>query len=67
MNETLEFEAVNLIDRFESVGLTHDEAKQCALICSDEMLKTIPIINNTLQEARKRIYYIELGWKIKEM
>jgi hypothetical protein len=42
-------------------------AKQCALITANEILETIPYINNTQEECNKRVYYIEVSQEIRKL
>jgi hypothetical protein len=44
-----------------------DAAKQCALICVNELLNTVPYINNTQSEVKKRIYYMDVRAEINKI
>ena len=44
-----------------------DTAKQCAIICVNELLDTVPYINNTQSEVKQRIYYMDVRTEINKL
>jgi hypothetical protein len=42
-------------------------AKKCAIICVNELLDTVPYINNTQSEVKKRIYYMDVRTEINNL
>tara|TARA_R110000796_G_scaffold97429_2_gene204443 strand:- start:18079 stop:18300 length:222 start_codon:yes stop_codon:yes gene_type:complete len=73
MNEKQE--AKDLVDSFIEVNrkeryqddLGVFEAKQCALICANKILDSIPLINNTTEQTIKRVYYINVIQEINKL
>ena len=43
------------------------KAKERALICVDELLNTVPYVNNTPAQVRKRIYYMDVRSEINKL
>ena len=43
------------------------KAKDMALICVDELLNTVPYVNNTPEQVGKRIYYMNIRSEIKKL
>jgi hypothetical protein len=48
-------------------GIWEKLSKECALITVNEILKTIPYINNTQEEVNKRVYCIEVSQEINKL
>jgi len=46
---------------------TKELAKESALICVNELLDTVPYINNTQTEIRKRMYYMDVREEIRNL
>tara|TARA_R110000822_G_scaffold232196_1_gene363989 strand:- start:816 stop:1049 length:234 start_codon:yes stop_codon:yes gene_type:complete len=44
-----------------------EHAKQCALICANKILDSIPLINNTTEQTIKRVYYINVIQEINKL
>lgn len=42
-------------------------AKNCALLCVNELLDTVPCINNTPNQVRKRMYYMDVREEIRNL
>ena len=42
-------------------------AKESALICVNKLLDTVPYINNTQSEIKKRIYYMDVRTEINNL
>jgi hypothetical protein len=49
------------------VSMHNSVIKECALIAANEMLNDIPFINNTDQEASKRVFWIYTIEEIKKL
>lgn len=72
---TPEEKAKQLFDRFDTevrdldneISHTKEEAKQCALICLDELLDTVPYINNTPKQTLERMYYMDVRAELKKI
>ena len=47
--------------------LAYEAAKNSALICVNELLDTVPFINNTPTQVKKRIYYMDVREEIKNL
>ena len=59
--------AKQLVDKLqdECVGMEIYWAKQCALLCVSEILKTIKLENNTNTERLNRMYWINVAEEIR--
>lgn len=75
METTPKQKAKQLVDRFDSevrcldneVSHTKDESIQCALICVNELLSTVPYINNTVSDVKKRMYYMNVRTELNNL
>ena len=73
MKLTPKEKAKQLVDRFVGITLTDfsdenfEQTKACALICLDELLDAVPLINNTLAETKKRMYYMDVRAEIQKL
>ena len=68
--------AKHLVDRLHSAnGITNevdkmtfiDESKKCALVCVDELLDSVPYVNNTPEQVKERMYFMDVRQAIREL
>lgn len=77
--ETIELEpkekAKQLLDTFKFADIYFiggnetmlQNAKNCALLCVNELLDTVPFINNTPTQIKKRMYYMDVREEIRKL
>jgi hypothetical protein len=47
--------------------LAYESARKSALICVDELLDTVPFINSTVAQIKKRMYYMDVREEIRNL
>jgi hypothetical protein len=59
--------ALELIVSFQEIGLTKEQAKQCALICVDEIIETFIPKNNKKYKCDEIDYWQQVKTEIEKL
>ena len=73
MELTPKEKAIQIFKRFATKTLidfsdeNFEMTRDCSLICISELLDSVPFINNTVDQCKKRIYYMDVRSELKKL